>query len=155
MTRAIDLMKTNMLRYHEMVDIPWDVAWIEQNYANKESLIVQRSGEAIGFVSLENLDRRLHIHTVQLTPAVQHGRTGFHVFRHLLSLSEARRAATVTCCVFKDHPARSLYKKLGFVEVGESGVLVSLALPIDSYFVEKWCRGFVKWRPGSEGVMAN
>ncbi len=125
------LMKANMLAYHELYGIPWDQEWIERNYLDKENLIAELGEERVGFVSLENYEGQLHVHTLQILTQYQNGRVGLYMLRELLRLMLERSAKLLSCKVFKDNPARGMYKRLGFNEVSTEGVLVSMERNVD------------------------
>jgi hypothetical protein len=123
---ALELMHSNMLPFYERYGIPWDVAWLERSYLDKQNFMVVSSLGVVGFVSVESLASALHVHTLQLSKSVQHGRFGVYVLRRLLALATRLSLPAISCSVFKDHPARQMYARLGFTEVSEKGALVAL-----------------------------
>ncbi len=124
---ALELMRQNMLSFHERHGLPWDPEWLSRNYLDKQNYMVKsKQAATVGFVSVEPTSSALHIHTLQLHSTVQNGRVGMYVLRELLAVAAQFHLAAITCCVFNDHPARGMYARLGFREVSAKGVLVSL-----------------------------
>jgi len=130
LARAYRLMRHNMERYHHLHDLPWDQAWLEDEYGDKDNFSLLRGGVWIGFLSLEWREDCLFINTLQLVPELQGNIFGLKVFNWLLQQARDRQRPCLRCRSFRTNPALQLYRRLGFVQVAEQGVLVELELAV-------------------------
>lgn len=91
------------------------------HYADIERLIIERGGEPIGRLYLEETGRSIHLVDILLLPECTGTGIGTAILRDILE--EARRAnKPVELGVRFDNPARRLYERLGFVYVSEEGI---------------------------------
>jgi GNAT superfamily N-acetyltransferase len=85
-----------------------------------EWLLIERRGEPIGRLYVEDRGGALWLIDIALMPESQGRGIGTAVLRDLLD--QAREAGKpVWLAVFKTNPARRLYERLGFTPVGDAG----------------------------------
>ena len=124
------LMLENMGSYHETHNIPWDTDWIDSNYRGKDNYSLYLGDAWVGFLSLEWQEQAVFVHTLQVQPADQGLGLGGQVFAWVLAEAAQRGLQRIGCRSFRDNPALELYRRLGFVLVGEQGVLVEMELEL-------------------------
>lgn len=90
----------------------------QQTYTQAEWLVVERDGEPMGRLYLEEWQRELRIIDISLMPEHR----GHGVGAAMLSDIIAGTDLTVSIHVEKFNPAMGLYRRLGFVTVEERGV---------------------------------
>lgn len=101
------------------------------HYPDGEWLIVERSGEPIGRLYIEEWERQLRVIDISLTM----GARGKGIGRAILEdvIDDARsRGKPVSIHVEKNNPARRLYDRLGFRPVEDKGVYDLLETRLDS-----------------------
>jgi GNAT superfamily N-acetyltransferase len=91
------------------------------HYADGEWLILERGGEAIGRLYLNDESRQVHVIDISLVPASRGQGIGGAVLQDVLELARGR-GKPVTIHVEKYNPARRLYQRLGFEVVEDCGV---------------------------------
>lgn len=90
-------------------------------YPDAEWLIVERGGEPIGRLYLDEWPDQYRIVDIALVPAARGGGVGGAILRDLLDAARARgKGASIH--VEKANPARRLYQRLGFEVVEDKGV---------------------------------
>ena len=95
-----------------------------EHFADAEWLIVETGGTAIGRLYLRELPESLHIVDIALIPQSRGKGIGGAILRDILD--QARDLGkSVTIHVEANNPARSLYARLGFVEVPGFNVFVN------------------------------
>ncbi|MEM7167414.1 MAG: GNAT family N-acetyltransferase [Planctomycetota bacterium] len=77
--------------------------------------IVYVYGERIGFLRLREDPESLYLSTLQLLPAYRGQGIGTLLLAHVEAVAKSAGAPYVRLHVFEDHPARSLYERLGYV----------------------------------------
>jgi len=90
-------------------------------YADAEWLIVEREGQVIGRLYLNETDDDLCIVDISLLPQFRARGLGGAIMRDILELAR-ERSKSVSIHVEKNNPARRLYDRLGFVAVADRGV---------------------------------
>lgn len=91
------------------------------HFADAEWLIIERGGEAIGRLYLDERPASFHIVDISLLPRCRRVGIGGAILADLLSLARAH-GKTVGISVAKDNPARRLYDRMGFRFVADQGV---------------------------------
>ena len=129
-------MKENMHKYYALHNIVWDRQGLARNYIDKENYIVWKTGEKIGFVSLERRPTELFVHTVQICPALQNRRIGFYILRALIGIMSEAGIRTLGCNVFKDSAALAVYERLGFEKIACAQTLNSPVIRMKRNFSE-------------------
>ena len=146
-------------RTEELAPVPWSEAeksafltmqfqaqhaHYRQHYTTAEFLLILHGGEPIGRLYLDRWAREHRVVDVALLPQHRGQGRGTAIMRDLLDeAADAGKALSIH--VEKFNPARRLYKRLGLVEVGETGV----------YDLMRWCRRprrhLTSGRSGQEG----
>jgi GNAT superfamily N-acetyltransferase len=88
-------------------------------------LVLEHAGEPIGRLYLEDRGERLHVVDISLVPAWRGRGLGGRIFARLIETAEAAGLG-VGIFVEKFNPALRLYRRLGFVEVGDTGVYLEM-----------------------------
>lgn len=83
--------------------------------------ILERDGAPIGLLKLHRGAHGWDLLQIQLDPALHGQGVGRRVLEEILAEAEAARVP-VTLGVLKANPARRLYERLGFVQVGEDAL---------------------------------
>lgn len=90
-------------------------------YPDAERLIIERSGERIGRLYLQEWDTNLRIVDISLLPEGRRQGIGEAILRDI-GADAAERGKKVSVHVEKFNPARRLYERLGFVVAEDKGV---------------------------------
>ena len=91
-----------------------------QHYPNAEWLIVERAGERIGRLYIDEWGREFRIIDIALIPSSRGAGVGGAIVADVLA-EGAAAAKVVSIHVEKENPAMRLYRRLGFVPVDEHG----------------------------------
>lgn len=89
-------------------------------YDDASFLVVEVDGEPAGRLYLARIDAEVRVMDIALLPSFQRRGIGERVLRGVLN-DAAREGLRVGIHVERFNPARRLYARLGFVEVGEPG----------------------------------
>ena len=98
------------------------------HFAEAEWLIVERGGEAIGRLYLDNRDDRHRVIDISLVPAARGQGIGGAILSDVIAAAEAQ-GKSVSIHVEVSNPARRLYDRLGFVTVADEGIYLRLERP--------------------------
>ena len=90
-------------------------------YPAAERLVIERAGDAIGRLYIEEWTREFRIIDIALVPAAQRQGLGGAILADVLALAAAAGKA-VSIHVEKNNPAMRLYRRLGFATVEDKGV---------------------------------
>ncbi len=101
-------------RQHYRTHIP-DCAW----------LVLERRGEPMGRLYLEDRVSRLHVVDIALLPPWRGSGVGSAILKALIAAAQAQGKG-VGIFVEKFNPALRLYRRLGFGEVSDSGVYLEM-----------------------------
>lgn len=123
-------------REEELAPVPWPPeakrAFLAQqfnaqhthyqaHYSSAEWLIIERGGEPIGRLYLEERDADFRVIDIALVAAAQRNGIGGAIMRDVLALAgEAGKGVSIH--VEKNNPARRLYDRLGFTVAADAGV---------------------------------
>lgn len=128
---ACDLTRRAMLPYYSR----FDLLWSENDFATawhwRDNRLVKVRGEVCGYVSLSEDSRALYIRELHLLPAARGQGLGSQVLDWALSLAASRGLPRVRLLVFKGNPAQSLYRRKGFVVVGEDDSVCRMERNVD------------------------
>jgi GNAT superfamily N-acetyltransferase len=93
----------------------------QSHYPGAEWLVIERAGEPIGRLYLEEWPSQIRLIDISLLPEKRGGGVGGAI---LAGLQEAAAAAgkALTIHVERNNPAMSLYLRLGFAKVDEHGL---------------------------------
>jgi predicted GNAT family acetyltransferase len=110
----------------------WNETKIRSHFLSKEGVVFRRDNSIVAFSFYEKKESQIHIHTLQVAPKYQNKTLGGRFFNWYRKLAETIEASEITCSVFERNPARSMYQKIGFNELGIVNGVVRLALPLTS-----------------------
>lgn len=97
-------------------------------YGDAEWLIVERSGQPIGRLYIEEWEDQIRVIDISLTMDARGKGIGRAILEDVIEDARAR-AKFVSIHVEKNNPARRLYDRLGFEAVEDKGVYDLLATP--------------------------
>lgn len=103
------------------------------HYPNAEWLVIERAGEPIGRLYIEEWPSQIRLIDIALLPAGRGGGVGGAILADLQEMATAAGKA-LTIHVERNNPAMSLYLRLGFAKIDEHGVY-----------------DLMEWRPVAEG----
>ncbi|MEP5570076.1 MAG: hypothetical protein ABJN62_19705 [Halioglobus sp.] len=129
--KGLILMRTNMSATLEAVGVPWDDEWNRTHYLSLDNYSIFLKGQWIGFISVEEVQDGLFVHTLQLAPEHQGNIYGLKIFQWLCARVFECDKNFIRCRAIKGSSVVEQYFRLGFVVESTSGVLVSLALALD------------------------
>ncbi len=101
---------------------PWDDAWQQDHFAGgwpDLRLAIEVEGELAGFLDLDEQGPSVEIAALELAPRWQRQGIGSAIIRAVQARA-AELERPVTLRVLKVNPARALYERLGFRQVGET-----------------------------------
>ncbi len=115
-----ELHKASMGPYVEELFGPWDdaVQWefFDRWFRPANTFIIRVGGEEVGVVAFEDRVDEVYVTRIEVHPDRQNQGIGTVVMRQLLDQAhEAGKA--VSLHVFEINPARSLYRRVGFMTV--------------------------------------
>jgi GNAT superfamily N-acetyltransferase len=119
LTFARDLTRRAMLPYYGRYSLLWQEEAFNQAWLWRDNFIVLADGMACGYFSL-SIDRQaLFIRELHLLPEARNQGIGGWALERIVELARERRLPRVRLMVFQSNPARHLYLRKGFAEVGE------------------------------------
>jgi GNAT superfamily N-acetyltransferase len=92
-----------------------------QHYPDAEWLVIERSGEAVGRLYLEEWKDQLRLIDIALLPDARGAGLGSAILADLMDQAAAA-GKPLTIHVERNNPAMLLYLRLGFVAIDEHGV---------------------------------
>jgi ribosomal protein S18 acetylase RimI-like enzyme len=129
---VFSLMKLNMEHYYSQRNEEWNEAKIRDHFLSQDGVVIHKEGEVAGFSFYELKKDRIHIHTLQISPQYQNRTLGGSLFKWYEKLALEVNAKELTCGVYENNPAREIYLKLGFNEIGIVDGVVRMSLPLTS-----------------------
>ncbi|WP_194791156.1 GNAT family N-acetyltransferase [Pseudomonas sp. UFMG81] len=115
---ARDLTRRAMLAYYREFDLLWIEEAFDEAWGWREQWLVVEEGEVLGFCSLSQDRQALFIRELHLLPEHRGRGVGGRVLEALAGWTVQRRLPLLRLMVFSSNPARRLYLRHGFVEVG-------------------------------------
>ncbi|MDH1307520.1 GNAT family N-acetyltransferase [Pseudomonas fulva] len=128
---ARDLTRRLMLPYYHRYGLLWVEQAFDQAWQWREQWLVTNTDAVLGFCSLSQDSQALFIRELHLLPAHQGRGVGSWVLETLAHWAAQRRLALLRLMVFRTNPARRLYQRRGFVEMGEDDCFVRMQRTID------------------------
>ena len=112
----------------------WDDAWQAEAFARsfdpRSTRVIVVGEQIVGFFETSEDAEAVVLSKIELDPAFQRRGIGTSVIADVLAEARAR-GKSVRLQVFKiNHGARSLYRRLGFLETGETARHVQMAAPV-------------------------
>lgn len=92
-----------------------------RHYPDAEWLVIERNGEAIGRLFLEEWPSQIRLIDIALLPQGRGGGVGTAILTDLQDMAAAA-GKPLTIHVERNNPAMSLYLRLGFAKIDEHGV---------------------------------
>ncbi|MNG72441.1 Acetyltransferase (GNAT) family protein [compost metagenome] len=123
---ARDLTRRAMLGYYREFDLLWIDDAFDQAWDWREQWRVVEGEAVVGFCSLSQDRQALFIRELHLLPAYRGRGIGGQVLEELALWAAQRRLPLLRLMVFKSNPARLLYRRHGFVEMGEDECFVRM-----------------------------
>jgi len=123
---ARDLTRRGMLPYYCQYDLLWLDEAFDQAWGWREQWLVLGDGRRLGFCSLSQDSRALYIRELHITETVRGQGVGTWVLREMNNWAAQRRLPWLRLTVFKNNPARQLYRREGFHEEGEEECFVRM-----------------------------
>ncbi|MHC6226372.1 GNAT family N-acetyltransferase [Pseudomonas sp. X10] len=125
-TFARDLTRQAMLPYYREFDLLWIEEAFDEAWGWREQWLVVEEDEVLGFCSLSQDRQALFIRELHLVPGQRGRGVGSWVLEELASWAAQRGLPLLRLMVFKSNPARALYRRRGFVEIGEDECFVRM-----------------------------
>lgn len=125
-TFARDLTRRAMLPYYREFDLLWIEEAFNQAWGWREQWLVMEGEAVLGFCSLSQDRQALFIRELHLVPEQRGRGVGSQVLETLAEWAAQRRLPLLRLMVFKSNPARQLYRRHGFVEMGEDDCFVRM-----------------------------
>ncbi|HKS12076.1 MAG TPA: GNAT family N-acetyltransferase [Pseudomonas sp.] len=123
---ARDLTRRAMLPYYQEFDLLWMEEAFDQAWCWREQWLVTEGDQVLGYCSLSQDRHALYIRELHLLPTHRGRGVGSWVLEELAVWAASRRLPLLRLMVFKSNPARSLYARHGFVEMGEDECFVRM-----------------------------
>lgn len=120
---ARTLTRQAMNRYYEQFGYIWSSDGFDTAWAGRESWLICREGEVIGFISLSRDNDALFIRELHLIEACRGQGAGSWVVEQMAQKACALGLGLLRLTVFKTNPARKLYLRQGLNIVGEENGL--------------------------------
>jgi GNAT superfamily N-acetyltransferase len=115
---AHDLTRANMHAYVERHWGAWDPDTFSANYQRSENWIGWRDGERVALARLRWDPLAVVVEDLQVLPMEQGKGYGRGMLDDIAAMARGRGCRVVRLHVFDENPARRLYLRVGFVEVG-------------------------------------
>lgn len=129
---ARDLTRRAMLPYYHEFDLLWIEEAFNQAWGWREQWLVVDNDQVLGFCSLSQDRQALYIRELHLIESARGQGVGTWVLEQLAAWAVERRLPLLRLTVFKSNPAQALYRRQGFVAVGEDECFVRMQLQLDS-----------------------
>ena len=108
--------------WNEDVQKAFHEAWMAHR---RDTQVIEVSGLLVGVVDIEWREDDLYLARIEVSPELQNLGLGAAIIEGLIDLG-ARRERALTLDVFGVNPARRLYERLGFQQIGVSGQKVHM-----------------------------
>ncbi|MEA5673484.1 GNAT family N-acetyltransferase [Pseudomonas sp. MH2] len=125
-TFARDLTRRAMLPYYREFDLLWIEEAFDEAWSWREQWLVKAGEQVLGFCSLSQDRQALFIRELHLLPEYRGHGVGSWVLGQLAGWAAQRRLPLLRLMVFRSNPARRLYARSGFVEIGEDDCFVRM-----------------------------
>ncbi|WP_409522270.1 GNAT family N-acetyltransferase [Pseudomonas sp.] len=121
---ARDLMRCAMLPYFRQFGLVWADAAFDESWSWREQWLIKADERTLGFCSLSQDRQALFVRELHLLPEHRQQGVGRWVLEELMRWTQQRRLPLLRLMVFSSNPARRLYRRVGFDEVGQDGCFV-------------------------------
>ncbi|MFJ4349057.1 GNAT family N-acetyltransferase [Pseudomonas sp. NPDC089401] len=123
---ARDLTRRAMLPYYREFGLLWVEEAFDQAWGWREQWLIVDGDRLLGFCSLSQDRQALFIRELHLLPECRGQGVGGLVLERLAGWAAQRRLPLLRLMVFKSNPARRLYVRHGFVEMGEDECFIRM-----------------------------
>lgn len=123
---ARDLTRRAMLPYYQQFGLLWVEEAFDQAWSWREQWLIQDQAKVLGYCSLSQDRQALFVRELHLLPEHQGRGVGSWVLEQLAEWAQQRRLPLLRLMVFRSNPARQLYLRRGFVEMGEDDCFVRM-----------------------------
>lgn len=131
-TFARDLTRRAMLPYYRQFDLLWIEEAFDEAWGWREQWLVMEGDQVLGYCSLSQDRQALFIRELHLLPEHRGRGVGAWVLETLAQWASQRRLPLLRLMVFRSNPARQLYRRHGFAEMGEDECFVRMQRTIDA-----------------------
>ena len=128
---ARDLTRCAMLPYYSQYSLLWLEEAFNEAWSWREQWLVSGDAAVLGYCSLSQDRQALFIRELHLLPEYRRQGVGSWVLEELALWARQRRLPLLRLMVFRSNPARQLYRRHGFVEMGEDECFVRMQRTID------------------------
>ncbi|QXI32237.1 GNAT family N-acetyltransferase [Pseudomonas promysalinigenes] len=123
---ARDLTRRAMLPYYHEFGLLWVEEAFDQAWAWREQWLVMQDDQVLGFCSLSQDRQALFIRELHLSEQHRGRGVGSQVLQTLAGWAAQRRLPLLRLMVFKSNPARQLYLRQGFIDMGNDECFVRM-----------------------------
>ncbi|MDF2490427.1 MAG: family acetyltransferase [Pseudomonas sp.] len=123
---ARTLTQQAMQPYYQRFDLDWTDDAFDQAWGWREQWRILHDDRRAGYCSLSQDHHALFIRELHLLPEHRGQGVGGRVLERLAAWAAERRLPALRLMVFRGNPARHLYLRHGFVEVGEDACFLRL-----------------------------
>ncbi|WP_442513000.1 GNAT family N-acetyltransferase [Pseudomonas promysalinigenes] len=123
---ARDLTRRAMLPYYHEFGLLWVEEAFDQAWAWREQWLVMQDDQLLGFCSLSQDRQALFIRELHLSEQHRGRGVGSQVLQTLAGWAAQRRLPLLRLMVFKSNPARQLYLRQGFIDMGNDECFVRM-----------------------------
>ncbi|PYC12576.1 GNAT family N-acetyltransferase [Pseudomonas mosselii] len=127
---ARDLTRRAMLPYYREFDLLWIEEAFDEAWGWREQWLVVEGDRVLGFCSLSQDRQALFIRELHLLPEQRGRGVGGWVLEQLAGWTAQRGLPWLRLMVFSSNPARRLYQRRGFAEVGMDECFVRMQRPV-------------------------
>ena len=120
------LTRQSMDRYYEHYGFIWSNDGFDTAWAGRESWMICRDDEVIGFISLSYDDDALFIRELHLVEASRGQGAGSWVLEQMVLKARTQGLGMLRLTVFKINPARNLYLRQGLSVVQEENCFLCM-----------------------------
>lgn len=128
---ALDLTRRAMLPYYQQFGLLWVEDAFDQAWRWREQWLVVEQGKVLGYCSLSQDRQALFIRELHLLPEYRGRGVGSWVLEELALWARQRCLPLLRLMVFRSNPARLLYQRHGFIEMGEDECFVRMQRDIN------------------------
>ncbi len=128
---ARELTRVNMRDYYARYGLIWQPEAFDAEWPTRESYLIEKAGQVIGFLGLTTEKGYLYVRDVQLIEAYRGEGVGAWVMEWVAQMAWDRQCASSRLKVFKSNPAIGLYLRLGYTQVGEEAALFWMERAVD------------------------
>lgn len=123
---ARDLTRRAMLPYYHEFGLLWVEEAFDQAWAWREQWLVMQDDQVLGFCSLSQDRQALFIRELHLSEQHRGRGVGSQVLQTLAVWAAQRGLPLLRLMVFKSNPARQLYLRQGFIDMGNDECFVRM-----------------------------